>query len=180
MTPPDGRPRPQSDTAPAAKIQSAKGRVGGQSRLRARAAGFWQRQDGASTIEFVVLFPVLVLLVLFIAWASGVISRASNVQEIAHDLARSALRYHRAATPAELCQTLIAGELDNAIKRSGETLPKERFQIGCTAMRNTPVIGAHRVEITVGYDAAGDVIGDLGRSFGWNLTRIERRSAMIF
>lgn len=137
-------------------------------------------ESGAGTIEFVVLFPILVLIVLFIAWASAVISRASNIQEVAHDLARSALRHSSMTAPAGLCAKLEAEELGPAIRRSGETLPLERFTFTCEARANAPVLGVTRVEIALSYNAAGDAISDLGRSFGWNIARIERRSVMLY
>lgn len=120
------------------------------------------------------------MIILFIAWASGAISRASNIQEIAHDLARVSLRYHGLANAGDICAALETNELPAAIQRSGETLPVSRFDLVCSATRNAPLIGVTKVEVTIGYDAAGDAIGDLGRSFGWNITRIERSSIMLF
>lgn len=141
---------------------------------------FLNEERGSSTIEFVILFPALVMIILFIAWASGVISRASNIQEVAHDLARASIRYHDRPNVADICTALRTTELPAAILRSGETLPVSRFNLDCTATRNSPLIGMTKVKVTIGYNVAGDAIGDLGRSFGWNITRIERSSTMLF
>ncbi len=46
---------------------------------------------GSVTIEFVIIFPFVIMLILFILFASTLIATASDVQQLAYELARESV-----------------------------------------------------------------------------------------
>lgn len=139
---------------------------------------YLRRESGASTVEFVVIFPFLVFLIIFILWASSLIGAASDVQALAHQLSRRSLTYFQ--TPATLCNQLRTVELEEARKHVASRIPANRLVVTCTVTKDKPYMGLSQVDVEVTYNFAGQTLADLGRNFGVSFTSIKRKAAMLF
>lgn len=139
-----------------------------------------RREDGSIAVEFMILFPMCLMLLLFIIWASMVLGAASDIQALAHDLARSALRYSGSTTPADICNTLKTTELPLALARVASSIDISAIEMTCVRTENTPRLGDNQISVQVVWNYAGAQIADLGRNFGVTLTSITKRAVMIY
>lgn len=144
--------------------------------LHSRAmAAFLRRETGAVTVEFVVIFPLIILLVTLIVFSSLLLSAASDVQQIAHDLARASFAYVDASPPvADFCASLRSLVLPQLIGTTLTIQPAHLVLLPCPGMPDA----AGYITITVTYDFAGSFIQSLGRNLGVELGQITR-SAII-
>jgi len=134
---------------------------------------FIKREDGAVTTEFVVIFPVVMALIGLLVLTSLLISAASDVQQVAHELSRKSFRYlSTGAPPADVCERLRQEDLPGVVR---ETLLLKAEKLTLLPCPGQPETGG-RVTITVQYDFGGDFVQSVGRSFGLNLGRITRSS----
>lgn len=139
-----------------------------------------RREDGSIAVEFMILFPLCLMLLLFIIWASMILGAASDVQALAHDLARSALRYSGSTTPANICNTLKTTELPQALARVASSIQLSAIEMNCVRTANIPKLGDNQISVEVVWNYAGGQIADLGRNFGVSITSITKRAVMIY
>lgn len=123
-----------------------------------RAGRALTRDDGNVTVEFVILFPLLMALVLLIGSASLHLALSGDVQQLAHELARASLSF---AGETDWCQRLRTEWLHPV----SENLPMlaETRVVGLTCALEP---GQNMARITVVYDADGTLAHIFGRMIG--------------
>ncbi|MGN0933853.1 TadE/TadG family type IV pilus assembly protein [Falsigemmobacter intermedius] len=143
-----------------------------------RPAAFLRDTRGAVTVEFVIIFPVVVMLLLIIVYFSLMLAAVSDVQQVAHELARLGLRYSAETNAASLCAKLRTTDLPGLIAQSVSALDAQKMLITCT-LTNDPVLsGVRFLEVAVRYDFAGQTLADLGRSVGISIASVTRTAGM--
>lgn len=80
----------------------------------------FKKEDGSISVEFAVIFPIFILMLFFIISVSIYIATASEVQQIAFELARAAIGIvDGSQNELDICTTLatnvLPGLLDNAV-----------------------------------------------------------------
>jgi Flp pilus assembly protein TadG len=101
---------------------------------RRRAGGWWRRADGQALVEFALIVPLLLLLIVGLAE----FSRAWNTKQVLTDAAREALRSSVVANPAFTYQAML-NLIDEALIRA--SLDPERADVsvaGWKAGSGTP------------------------------------------
>ncbi|RRH76900.1 TadE/TadG family type IV pilus assembly protein [Falsigemmobacter faecalis] len=130
-------------------------------------------EEGAVTAEFVIIFPIVVALIGFLVLISLMISTTSDVQQVAHELARKSFRHLNGSNPPEdVCQKLRQDDLAGIVS---ETLLVRAEKLTLRPCPSQPDAQG-RVTITVDYNFGGDFVQGLGRSFGVELGTITRSS----
>lgn len=143
-----------------------------------RAAGFLSDSRGAVTVEFVILFPVVILLMLITIYFSLMLAAVSDVQQIAHELARLALRYSSHTDATALCTAMKTAELPQLIAQSVSSLDAQKMQLTCTLTPDAVVSDTRYLQVVVRYDFAGQTLADLGRSIGISIASVTRTAGM--
>ncbi|MDZ4394368.1 TadE/TadG family type IV pilus assembly protein [Cypionkella sp.] len=134
---------------------------------------FWRSTDAAVTTEFVIIFPLIILLIFFIVMISLLIGTTSDVQQIAHELARASFRYLGGATPpADLCAALRTDVLSHLIDASVFITSSNLTLPACPGQ---PDANGY-ITITVTYNFAGSFVHELGQNFGLDIGLITRSS----
>lgn len=134
-------------------------------------------RTGAVTVEFVIIFPLLLMLLLLIVFVSLLISTASDVQQLAHELSRQSLgRLTRSDPPADVCLAM-AGDaaLMNGLLQQTLLLRAEQLTVApCPGMPDPDGF----VTVTVTYNFAGSLVQALGENFGLDIGIITRTSTL--
>lgn len=143
-----------------------------------RTAIAWaKREDGAITIEFVIIFPLILAFLFLIVFVSFLIATASDVQQLTHELARQTVgQMSRATPPADVCQALAndAVLMDVLIRQSVLLDPADLTVLPCPDAPDAN--GFITVQVT--YNFAGSFIQSLGQTFGVDLGIITRISTV--
>jgi hypothetical protein len=123
---------------------------------------------GAVSVEFVIVLPVLLVFLLIYAAAAMHFAVSSDVQQLAHELARSALPY---VGQEDWCSTVIQLWAEPLSVRLPLLDPARLGQIQCALdpQRNL-------AEVVVRYDTSGTPGSILGRLVGLNFDEMVRRS----
>jgi Flp pilus assembly protein TadG len=119
-----------------------------------RGAREWRRTDGQALVEFALIVPILLLLVVGLAE----FSRAWNTKQVLTDAAREALRSSVVANPDFTYQSML-NLIDQALLRA--SLDPERADVsveGWKAGSGTPA----RIQIDYEYE-----LGFFGAFAGW-------------
>lgn len=96
---------------------------------------FFRSEAAAVTAEFVIILPLVLALVFLIAFVSLYIAAASDLQQIAHDLARYSFRFAGRAEAGNLCPALQTTILPVLIDASLISQARELFaDILCRAL----------------------------------------------
>jgi hypothetical protein len=122
--------------------------------LKRRCARWWRREDGQGLVEFALVVPVLLLLIVGLAE----FSRAWNTKQVLTDAAREALRSSVVANPDFTYQGML-NLIDQALLRA--SLDPERAEVsveGWKAGTGTPA----RIRIDYRYE-----LGVFGALAGW-------------
>jgi Flp pilus assembly protein TadG len=82
-------------------------------RILSRFRSFGRRQDGAVLVEFAILGPVLLVMLLGIIAYGGYFWLSHAVQQVANDAARAALSGLDTAERSSLAQSSMTGSLAN-------------------------------------------------------------------
>lgn len=113
---------------------------------------------GSVTIEFVIIFPFVIMLILFILFASTLIATASDVQQLAYELARESVGLNARLTGSEtLCGKIDVPFAKTIATETSMLSPARIAGVTCDLNAN----GYLRVTAT--YDLLGSTIADLGR-----------------
>ena len=132
-------------------------------------------EDGAITVEFVIIFPLLLALLVLIVFVSMLISTASDVQQVAHELARQSVsRLSRSTPPADVCKAMAADKpmIDQLLRQSVLLKSKDLKILPCPTSPDAQGF----VTVTVTYNFAGSFVQALGRNFGVDLGILTRVS----
>ncbi|MCB5408739.1 TadE/TadG family type IV pilus assembly protein [Pseudogemmobacter faecipullorum] len=132
-------------------------------------------EDGAITVEFVIIFPLLLALLVLIVFVSMLISTASDVQQVAHELARQSVsRLSRSAPPADVCKAMASDQamIDQLLRQSVLLKSKDLKIQPCPTSPDAQGF----VTVTVTYNFAGSFVQALGRNFGVDLGILTRVS----
>lgn len=119
-----------------------------------RTARWWRSEDGQALVEFALVVPVLLLLILGLAE----FSRAWNTRQVLTDTAREALRSSVVASPDFTYDAMLA-LIDQSLLRA--SLDPERAEVtveGWKTGTGTPA----RIRIDYRYD-----LGFFGSLAGW-------------
>ena len=112
--------------------------------MRRRRVGWWRREDGQAVVEFALIVPVLLLLVVGLAE----FARAWNTKQVLTDAARESLRSSVVANPDFTYEAML-DLIDEALIRAA--LDPERADVsvdGWKAGTGTPA----RVQIDYQYE----------------------------
>ncbi|VDC21165.1 TadE/TadG family type IV pilus assembly protein [Pseudogemmobacter humi] len=142
-----------------------------------RMRRFLRPEEGAVTVEFVIIFPLVLLLFFLIVFASMGISTASDVQQVAHELARQSIgRLSRSAPVEDVCQDLASDTalMNHLVDQSLLLNPAKLAVQPCPTMPTADGF----VTVTVTYNFAGSLVQALGKNFGLNLGIITRSSTV--
>lgn len=145
--------------------------------LDRRIRRFGADRAGAVTVEFVIIFPLLLMMLLLIVFVSLLISTASDVQQLAHELSRQSLgRLTRANPPADVCQVMAQDTaLMNGLLQQTLLLRSEQLTVNpCPGMPDSDGF----VTVTVTYNFAGSLVQALGENFGLDIGIITRTSTL--
>lgn len=142
-------------------------------RISAPLGRFAQDRSGAVTAEFVIIFPVVIALLAMLALVSLLLSATSDVQQVAHELARKSFRHLSAPNPPQdVCQVLRDQDLSLIVAESLLLRPAALHLPPCPGQPDA----SGRITITVEYEFGGDLVHRIGQSFGLSIGRITRSS----
>ena len=146
-------------------------------RIPGPARAWARREDGAITVEFVIIFPLVLAFLFLIVFVSFLISTASDVQQVAHELARQSIgQFSRATPPPDVCVALANDDaLMNALVRQSVLL--DAADLTVLPCPDAPDEGGF-VTVKVTYNFAGSFVQSLGQSFGVDLGIITRVSTI--
>lgn len=136
------------------------------------ARSFPRDNSGAISVEFVVVFPLLVLLLMLIVFVSLLISTASDVQQITHEMARASFKYLGDSSITNICAKLRSDVLPHMLENSA-LLSVDRFTLlDCPGQPDASGF----ITITARYDFAGSIVQSIGEMFNFDLGLITRSS----
>lgn len=135
---------------------------------RSSASEFLQADSGASTVEFVILLPFMISFLALVAAASLYFAMASDVQQLAHELARSALPV---LDEEDWCEDVTA-RMVTPLAENLPLLDAERVQgVECALDEATGI-----ASVTVDYNLQGTLAAFFGRLIGMDFSRFVRHS----
>ncbi|MDQ2065353.1 TadE/TadG family type IV pilus assembly protein [Xinfangfangia sp. CPCC 101601] len=138
---------------------------------------FIKSSSGGVTVEFVIIFPLMVLLLILIVFASLLVSTASDVQQFAHELSREALgRFGSGAAITDVC-TQMANDSGLMSRLLSQTLLVEPSKLTVLACPSQPSADGF-VTVQVSYNFAGSLVQALGQNFGLDMGIISRSSTI--
>lgn len=146
-------------------------------KLRRRLARFTAEEAGVVTVEFVIMFPLLVFFLLFIFATSLYIGTASDLQQAVQTLARSSIRVlSEGGSDVDLCAVLSSDVLPQVIDQS-PLLNIERISFPASCTDQPAADGG--ISLTIEYNLAGSALKSIARSVGMDFGTITR-SAVVF
>ena len=133
---------------------------------------FIRDERGSATTEFVVIFPIIILMIFFIVSVSIFIATAGEVQQISYELARAAIGLvDGPQSNLDICTQLSADVLpqllDAAIFVNADKLAP------LAACPDQPLAN-RSISITVSYNLSGTALQDLASSVGLDFGTIVR------
>jgi Flp pilus assembly pilin Flp len=138
---------------------------------------FWNDENGVVTIEFVIIFPLILILLAFIAFVSFAIAAQSEVQQVAFELARFGMII--ADDPGfsgDICTKLGTDYLPQLIANS-VTLNASAFQALAPCPDQPDTNSVFTVSVT--YDLAGSIADVFSEFIGVKLGEITRHASVI-
>jgi hypothetical protein len=144
-----------------------------RSSSRKSVKAFLVDASGAVTVEFVIILPMLLGLLLLIVAVSLLFSAASDVQQLAHELARAGIWHFSTMSTnvADACAALQAASLSQIV----ESLPN----LSAASVRDvTCALDDDMLRVQVTYDLSQNFGQMLGRLIGMNIDAFVRSSAV--
>ncbi|WP_068306560.1 TadE/TadG family type IV pilus assembly protein [Pararhodobacter sp. CCB-MM2] len=129
---------------------------------------FLKHDDGASTVEFVVLLPFLICTLGLIVSASLYLAMASDVQQLAHELARSAIQVSDDDDWCDEIRTTMVEPLANNLPLLN---PARVSEVSCSRNSDTRLL-----QVTVNYDTSPSLGAILGSTIGLRINSFQRSS----
>lgn len=125
-------------------------------------------EEGTASVEFVVLLPFMICLLGLITWTSLSLALASDVQQLAHELARSALPV---ADQADWCDD-IKSRMVPPLASNLPLLDSGRVRdVSCAIDSDTRLL-----RVVVDYDAHGTLTAFFGAVIGMDTGDLHRAS----
>ncbi|MPQ95995.1 TadE/TadG family type IV pilus assembly protein [Thioclava sp. JE_KL1] len=138
---------------------------------------FKRCEDGVVTIEFVLVFPLILLMLALIAFVSFAIAAQSEVQQVAFELARFGMVLaDNPSFSGDICSKLDADYLPRLIQNS-VTLSAADFRPLSACPNQPDSNGVFTVAVT--YDMAGSFAETFSEFLGVRLGEITRQAAVI-
>ncbi len=125
-------------------------------------------EDGAVSVEFVIILPVLIAILAITVSASLHFSMASDVQQLAHELVRGAIAY---APDPGWCNQLKIDTLDPLVSNLPMLTKSRIVGINCDLQSQNNI-----ALINVIYDVSRTPGSVLGRLVGLDLATLSRSS----
>ncbi|NNU79472.1 pilus assembly protein [Halovulum dunhuangense] len=126
------------------------------------------------TVEFVIIFPMLMGFLLLVFTASMFIATISEVQQLSFELARASLVFFdQPDVYPDFCQGLLAERLDVLADNFSRLEPGRIADVNCSI---DPV--SSLIEVSVDYDFEDDFLSRMGRLIGLELQSVTRRSIL--
>lgn len=135
-------------------------------------------EDGAVSVEFMILLPALLLFVVFIFVVSLYLGTASDVQQAAQTLARATLPLLNSGEEnIDVCASLLSSNMVQAVidQTAFLSIDNLTFPASCT---DQPAADGS-VTITLVYNLAGSTLNSLSSLVGLDFVQIER-SAVVY
>lgn len=144
--------------------------------LAAATRRFLRDDRGAVTVEFMILFPVILFFLFFIIAVSFYIATASDVQQAAQSLARAAIGVANGPEPVgDICTRLGQEVLAEVIEHSPLLDPaKAALPASCASQPND----SGMLTITLTYDLLGSSLQAIGNTAGFSFTQIMRSASV--
>ncbi|GHG93855.1 TadE/TadG family type IV pilus assembly protein [Pseudodonghicola xiamenensis] len=151
--------------------------MSGRAGLWHRLSRFGAEEAGMVTIEFVIIFPILVFFLLFIFATSLYIGTASDLQQAVQTLARASVGVlSEGGEEIDLCSVLSTDFLPTVIEQSPLlSLDRITFPTSCADQPGDDG-GIH---LTMEYSLAGSALKSVAQSVGMEFGTISR-SAVVF
>lgn len=144
-------------------------------RLVRHAQRMCQEERGALSVEFVIIFPALIMLLIAMFWFSMLIATISDVQQLSNDLTRQALRYSQiSANAADICTQLEESVQPTLMQDLIFLKPERVTGISC-AMTGA----AETISVAVTYDLSGFANTSVNEVLGWDITNLTRRATLV-
>jgi Flp pilus assembly protein TadG len=144
--------------------------------LRPRLSRLRTDEDGAVTVEFVILFPGIVLLLLAMVWFSLVIATLSDVQQLSADLTRQTLRLSFLEQDSDdLCDRLRDDVAPTVMESMHFINPAQVVSVECSIQEEP---GLSSVAVT--YDMRNFGQSSVGSILGWDKAQVTRRATMVW
>lgn len=136
---------------------------------------FLRDEDGSATVEFAILFPAMLSLVIGCCWLALYATTVGNVQQLTYEVARQTLHYRTApAENPDLCGH-ISSVLVPSLAESFPALDPGRL----STARCTPAIEGGWVSLTLNYDATGQGFAPLIKVFNSGTPSITGRALIM-
>lgn len=135
---------------------------------------FRSDESGTSSVEFVIIFPAIVIVILTFVAISTYIATLSDVQQVASDLARQSVRYvDMGENQDELCNSLSDDILPGLTQQFSFATETRITGVDCT-------MSADRTDISVSvtYDLNGHYIQRFGKTVGLDVGVFTRSGFM--
>lgn len=132
-----------------------------------------EQEAGAVTVEFVIILPILLAILLLVVSGSLLFAAASDVQQLAHELARAGIWVFLDA------QDDIPGRCTVLVQQSLESIVSGLPTIYTDAVRRVDCyIDQQMLRVEVEYDLSNNFGQFLGRVIGLNVDAFTRFSAI--
>jgi hypothetical protein len=147
-----------------------------QSPDRQQSHEFLSDEQGSSTAEFVIWAPLIMLVGVSMFVLSYYAATASEVQQVAHEVARSSVGLGDGGKlSGDLCETMSTDVLPSVASRMALVEARQFAPIpACPAFPDTESV----VRITVTYDLRGTAVHSLGRLIGFDFGTVTRTSEL--
>lgn len=133
-------------------------------------------EAGVVTVEFVIIFPALLLMLALIAFVSLLIASQSEVQQVAFELARKGFSLVGQNYDGDICLKLGQDYLP-ALAQNSVTLSAAKFEPMASCPGQPAASGLLTISVT--YDLAGGGASQFGQMLGVNLGQITRSASVI-
>ena len=134
-------------------------------------------ESGAVTIEFVVIFPLILLILAFIAFVSFAIAAQSEVQQVAFELTRfGMLLAQDPGFDGDICTALASDYMPRLIENT-VTLSAENFSTmgACPGQPDASDV----LTVSVTYDMVGSLANAFSGTLGITLGEITRQASVV-
>lgn len=141
-------------------------------RLRSGAGA----EAGSVSVEFVIVFPALVMMLALIAFVSLLIAAQSEVQQVAFELARKGFALVSQNYDGDLCLKLGQDYLP-ALAGNSVTLQASKFAVMGSCPGQPAASGMLTISVT--YDLTGGAAAQFSQMLGVNLGQITRSASVL-
>ena len=139
-----------------------------------RISVFARCESGTSTVEFVILFPAIILIILSFISLSLYMATLSDVQQVASDLTRLSLRYVDMGGNSESVCSALQTEVLPSLSQEFAFVASERITgIACAIADD-----GSRVSVSVTYNLDGHYLQRFGSSVGLDISQFARAGVM--